>query len=70
MNTKTPRSRFKTEQRFKHVRATENDIPILDILQTYPVLPSHFINALVAVPHLSCGSLHHPTPRSQIHPLA
>jgi hypothetical protein len=41
------RSRYKAEQRFKHVRATENDIPILDILQTYPVLPSHFINALV-----------------------
>src|SRR4051812_42978072 len=41
------RSRYKTEQRLKQVRATENDIPILDILKTYPFLPSHFINALV-----------------------
>jgi hypothetical protein len=45
-NTKR-RSRYKTEQRFKHVRATENDLPVLDLLQTYPVLPTHFINTLV-----------------------
>src|SRR5215831_3852421 len=41
------RNRYVAVQRYKNAYATDNDLPILNLLQTYPVLPRHFIDALV-----------------------